>query len=104
MKTIPPEVWAIAVILAASVGILLGLPALAANGDYGLNSGANASSIQNKYATSTAVAAMLTQTQLQMVTPSPTPVTATSTPVTPTNTPGPFDPDPTHPPGTGRSR
>ena len=76
-------------LLAIATGVFI-LPALSQDGDYGVETGANAASIQKKNATLTAVAAARTALQQLTVTPTPTPVTPTATPAPPTQTPNPY--------------
>ena len=82
--------------LLAIAMLLITLPTLGQSDDYGVESGASGSSLQNKYATQTAVASYLTAIQEQTVSPTPTPVTPTATP-TPT-------PDSQHTEPTARRR
>ena len=77
-----------ALALAESAAVL---SVIATNDD----SGAKASSIQNKYATLTAAANMLASAQARMITLAATPFSAAATSIPPTNAPGPFDPVPT---------
>ena len=79
--------------LAVSAIAVLILPVLATSGDYGMESGASGSSMQDKNATQTAVAVYLTGVAHQTSAPSATP-TPTATPM---NTPIPDHPtaDPT---------
>ncbi len=86
--------------LAVAAIVVIFAPVLAANDDYGVDSGASGSSVQNKYATQTAVAVYLTDIAHQTVSPTPTPIPPTATP---TSTDSPDDGNPTPDP-TNRRR